>query len=173
MFRIKYTTHISMRNAEKIARKNDVKRALISITTPGFPDAKIDLSAWDDVLRLKFHDFHWEDGVHKVLTEAQATEVLRFLSKNQHETDELIVHCEMGVSRSAAMAKFIAEIYNLDFDMTYNRHNRFVYTLLKRVYGQYAHCAASLTRAFEPPGYYKSMTTNASVDQKAAKISSM
>lgn len=168
MFRIKYTTHMSMRNAEKVAtRKPDVTRAIISITTPGFPDANLKTEAWDDILRLKFHDFSWDDGLHKVMTVAHAAEVLRFLSKNQHKVDELIVNCEMGVSRSAAISMFIAEIYNLEFDWTYNRHNRYVYTILKRVYGQYAPSASSPTRAFDIPGYHKSLGSNDRMDKEA------
>jgi predicted protein tyrosine phosphatase len=153
MFRIKRTTHVSKSAVEKfIPQPGDTtRRALISITTPGFPDAVIPSHVWTSVLRLKFHDYTHDDGVHKVITIQQTSEILKFLSSVQGDVDELIVHCEAGVSRSASVAKFVAEIYNLDFDQTYNRHNRYVYSMLRQIYGK------SLgVRSYQPPGFYQS-----------------
>lgn len=152
MFKIRRTMHVSKSAVEKfVPAKEDTRvRALISITTPGFPDAILSPHIWPTVLRLKFHDYTHDDGVHKVITAVQATEILKFLSNIQKDTEELIVHCEAGVSRSASVAKFVAEIYNLDFDQTYNRHNRYVYSMLRQIYGK----SLNVT-SYEPPGFYR------------------
>lgn len=166
MFSIKFTTFISKRQAEMMPKTDDgIKRALISLVSPGQPEANLQPGAWTDVLRMKFHDFHWDDGVHKVITKAQAIEILQFLTKNQHDAEEVIVHCEMGVSRSAAVSMFIADIYNLAFDRTYNRHNRYVYTMLKRAYGQALdHNDAPVLEPGHLPGYHGLGDVNAQLD---------
>ena len=48
----------------------------------------------------------------------------------------LIVHCNAGISRSSAIAKFLCEIYRLYFPDKYNLYNKLVYSILVKVWNQ-------------------------------------
>lgn len=116
----KRTAFLSQLHAEAIKDESTApQRAIISITGPisktnhhsREPRLK---NYWGDVLRLVFHDVDpkkvsREKARRSILfSEAQAVEVLKFLRKNENLRDELIVHCEAGVSRSAGLSKFVA-----------------------------------------------------------------
>jgi rhodanese-related sulfurtransferase len=104
-------------------------------------------AAWSKILRLEFHDADANgrsidpriDGISQnqlsLFTENQAVEILKFLKEHQDAHTQVIVHCEGGVSRSAAVSKFIAQIYNLEFPEGYSLYNRHVYSTLLRVHG--------------------------------------
>jgi protein-tyrosine phosphatase len=42
----------------------------------------------------------------------------------------IMVHCKAGISRSAAVAKYIADKYKLPFNHSYDRYNKQVYGML-------------------------------------------
>lgn len=65
---------------------------------------------WLDVLVLRFHDTDGQQMGLEVFSETQAREVLAFAQRHQ-ECDELVVHCQMGHSRSAAIAIYLSERY--------------------------------------------------------------
>ncbi|MBC8427271.1 MAG: dual specificity protein phosphatase family protein [Proteobacteria bacterium] len=44
--------------------------------------------------------------------------------------DKILVHCFAGASRSAGVAKYIAEKYDLKFNYEYNDYNELVYNIL-------------------------------------------
>jgi len=79
------------------------KAVLISIRDKGQEDAKID-DKWDAVLRLTFDD---ADISGDLFDCNQAQEVINFVEK--YVEHSVYVHCHYGVSRSAAVALFIAE----------------------------------------------------------------
>ncbi len=88
---------------------------------------------WEEVLRLEFDDVSIRgDSLHGI-TADQAGEIIDFLDAVQHNVARVVVHCLAGISRSAGVAKFIAERYGLDFDHTYGLFNRLVYDTLKEV----------------------------------------
>jgi len=72
---------------------------------------------------------------HVLFSDDQAEQVLQFI-KIHEGRDYCIVHCDAGVSRSAAVAKFIAQIYCLKFPEGYANHNRQVFSTLLRIYGE-------------------------------------
>ena len=88
-------------------------------------EAKLD-KKWGDILRLWIHDIDkpWQNYV--LFNEAHADQVIDWLKSHEEEFKAVLVHCAMGISRSAAIARFIAKIYDLDFDeregMQFNRH---------------------------------------------------
>src|SRR5574343_1552976 len=140
---IKDTGFVSKKVAE--AYKEPVAaehRILISCTTPGKKIAKLHNDSWRAVLRLQFHDAdpgHMnkdEACEYKYFTQEQAVEVLKILKEHQDGAREAIVHCEAGISRSAAIAKFISVIYSLDFPDRYSVYNKHVFSTLMRVYGE-------------------------------------
>ena len=110
--------------------------AMISIT--GFNPYDVPNQArlhpnWQEVLRLEFDDVSIRgDHLHGI-TPNQAGQVIAFLDAVQDMVERIVVHCLAGVSRSAGVAKFVAERYGLDFDHGYGLYNRLVYETLKEV----------------------------------------
>lgn len=67
---------------------------------------------WRAVLPLRFHDTDGQQMGLEVFTTEQAAQILLFAQANQ-DADELVVHCSMGHSRSAAVAIFLSEKFNV------------------------------------------------------------
>lgn len=94
-------------------------RVVVSITDPDTPPALLG-EGFRDVLRVGFWDvsapFELAGEWLAPITPGQARTIVRFLDGWARSEDrlELICHCEAGVSRSAAVARFAAERYGLD-----------------------------------------------------------
>lgn len=149
---MKNTNFFSKRTAENFrdAKCRD-RRVLISITTPAVPDtmsrfckpAVLFEDTWKDVLRLEFDDADPSlisqiliEKRYRLFNEEDAIKVLKFLKMHQANTEDAFVHCEAGISRSAAVSKFIAHIYSLPFPEQYSIYNKHVFSTLLRVYGE-------------------------------------
>ena len=63
---------------------------------------------WKDILRLSFHDMDVAKENYDLFNQDQAKEVIAFIEKYA-DVERIVVHCNMGVSRSAAVAIFISE----------------------------------------------------------------
>lgn len=123
---------------------------LISLTDPGSPLPALH-RGWCDVLRLQFFDADDEvaaaaeaEGL-RVCRPEDAELIVAFLDRWHGVADGpsvALAHCEQGISRSAAVARFAAERYGLDFPWHYTSFNRRVHRLL--------HAAASPARAGSP-----------------------
>lgn len=115
--------------------------AIISISDdpadfPDIPSGCVCLA----VLRQHFHDvevdfaadmFEPKKTVIEAFTEAQATEVARFVKALPVEVGTLVLQCEVGISRSAGMAAAVARHLGYD-DMPFFRDhlpNRRVYRM--------------------------------------------
>lgn len=111
-------------------------------------------AGWADVLVQRFHDTDGSLMGLEVFSNEQALELLGFAQAHEACT-ELVVHCQEGRSRSAAIALFFAEKYGLPCHQekkpvtraTWNVFNRMVYERLKLV-----DKAARTTRAAAPRG---------------------
>ena len=166
-----FTTFISKRIAEQVCfNDKSLETVLISLNsppavTPESSHPKLIEAAWSKILRLEFHDADGsgrsidsrissvvENGQLSLFTEEQAAEILRFLRAHQDDHSHAIVHCEGGISRSAAVSKFIAQIYNLEFPEGYSLYNRHVYSTLLRVHGSSLYGEGPLNPK-ELPGY--------------------
>lgn len=84
----------------------------ISIRSPDRPEVALN-PAILEVLRLQFHDVLPGDGKRPdatIFSQSQAKEVVRFITKHRRAEKDvhLLVHCESGISRSAAVAVFAA-----------------------------------------------------------------
>ncbi|MCC5612336.1 hypothetical protein LC612_37875 [Nostoc sp. CHAB 5834] len=108
---------------------------LISIRAVG--DEKPDFEGqWERVLYLEFADLN--DGTSlTAFKPQQAKEVLAFAREAVEREAALAVHCHAGVSRSGAVAMFLAEIYELKLlkegtpcSAQYRVYNTYVYRLL-------------------------------------------
>jgi predicted protein tyrosine phosphatase len=67
---------------------------------------------WAEVLVQRFHDTDGEQIGLEVFSEAQARELLGFVEGHQ-SCSELVVHCSLGQSRSAAVALYFSEKYGV------------------------------------------------------------
>lgn len=108
---------------------------VISITEPGRV-VPLDEDLWACVLRLYFHDIVPQQATrqHTLFSAAQADQIISWLTEHEDELSGVYVHCAAGISRSAAVAKFIADVYGLFFDYKRGKdYNGHVYdTLMAR-----------------------------------------
>lgn len=121
--------------AEACALPGRKDTAVLSITDPneGFAPLK---RGWAHVLRLQFHDIRKPYPDHQEFNSNLAELVVQWIcaAAQKDNIDHIMVHCYAGISRSAAVAKFIAEVFGLYFDPTYSAHNPLVYELLWDAY---------------------------------------
>jgi predicted protein tyrosine phosphatase len=115
--------------------------AVISITNPGTTPASI-RPGWGALLRVEFMDYDMDSIVSpwiradieqlgKHMTAAQAAEIVAFVRELPEGITELLVHCEAGVSRSAAVALWACGRSGLTYrPADFLCHNRFVFRLL-------------------------------------------
>lgn len=112
--------------------------ALISITDARDADLHAD---WKHIIRVQFNDIDvvnescWTVNgkpMYKLFDEKKASQIRTFVNELYNDDAEinLIVHCHAGISRSAAVAKYVAERYDLDFPKSYSVYNRKVYSTL-------------------------------------------
>ena len=107
--------------------------AMISITEPvsAFGEAKL-MKGWHSVHRVEFHDIEAErkDEPYVLMDQQQALELVNFVHGVASDIEGIIVHCRAGISRSAAVAKWIAETFDLPFNHQYSLYNKHVYRQL-------------------------------------------
>lgn len=109
--------------------------AVISLGEPdasnGAPQIQ---NGWHDVLRLEFHDITPDtldvEGAYTLMSDADAQQIVEFVKKVAPNVEGIIVHCRAGISRSAAVAKWICGEYKIPFNHKYDRYNDFVYRLM-------------------------------------------
>jgi hypothetical protein len=107
--------------------------AVVSITEPGFPgEAKL-MPGWHSVCRVFFHDV--DPAIpccepHTLMNEQDALKITQFVREIAPGVDGILVHCKAGVSRSAAVAKWIAKQFDVPFNHEYDRYNKYVYDML-------------------------------------------
>ena len=140
---IKKVYFFNEETAKKAVVRNDT--AMISISD----DKDVELPDWGNrVLRLQFHDIdqrHLDKypGLvveYNVFNEDQAKQIVDFLNKLDNQVDTIYVHCSAGVSRSAGVAFFIAEKYDVPinkqsveyFGKNYRIYNKLVYSTLRK-----------------------------------------
>jgi len=87
---------------------------------------------WKDVLALKFDDVDFLSDRYKRFYLGDATEILAFVRKYQDSATRILVHCMAGESRSAAVAKVIAGMYDLPFPANYEKANEWVLSVMER-----------------------------------------
>jgi predicted protein tyrosine phosphatase len=96
-------------------------------------------ASWNepDVLRLKFNDVdgteEWtKNGGFVVFNKEMANSVKDFVESalNSQDSLEMLVHCHAGISRSAAICKYICEVSELSFPSNYLLYNKKVYDVM-------------------------------------------
>jgi len=72
-----------------------------------------------------------------LFTREQARQIIDFVKKcHMCRCEGILVHCKAGISRSAAVAKWIAERHKLDFPADYSLFNQHVYATLQAEHGR-------------------------------------
>jgi len=111
---------------------------VVSLIDPGTPPPELS-PGWRSALQLAFFDVDddWVDTAQgqglEVCEAEDARRILEFLDYWHEQSEgpgEVIAHCEQGISRSAAVAKFCARRYGLEFPWDYPFANRRVLRLL-------------------------------------------
>ena len=95
----------------------DPRIALISISCPGDPAPLKD--GWGPLLRLDFSDLDKQEQVDwyqkntqenvALFSREQAQAVIDFIDALPQTVTQVFVHCDAGVSRSAAVARFVSQ----------------------------------------------------------------
>ena len=107
---IKRVYFASRQLAESLDGRSDI--AIISITDPGSPDARLS-DNFHSILRLQFFDAVPADeylpAPHGLFNRQMAREVSDFIQSlgAGEQPVGVLVHCEYGISRSAAVALFV------------------------------------------------------------------
>lgn len=83
------------------------------------------------VLTLFFDDIGQPQTGAKLMTEAQAAEIIRFIAAHKDDVDTLLIHCFAGISRSKAAARFAREMLGFP-PLNDDIYNAYVYEMLKR-----------------------------------------
>jgi predicted protein tyrosine phosphatase len=129
------------RSAVKKIKHPNENSAIVSIYTPG--DRPVWLSPeWRFVHRDSFFDTEaWEDQmVYPTMNEHQAERIFLFIKNviEVYEVETLVVNCDAGMSRSGAIATFVAEKYGCGMLPPDAPHyNRTIYRLLKEAENRY------------------------------------
>jgi predicted protein tyrosine phosphatase len=111
-----------MATDKEFMSKIDVPFSCISIVSPEYPKYEIAKSYYcRDILYLRFHDERADGSVSslykveklKGIDDSDARKIIEFGLKNK-EHKNFMIHCEAGLSRSAAVALALSEILNID-----------------------------------------------------------
>lgn len=116
-------------------------KAIISISTPN--DIEPALSTTNpsiiDILRLKFYDMekyeweHYNTPYSERFTTEKAISIFDFVVKNFDEAEEIWVHCDGGVSRSAAVAAAILKVFTGNDDEIFKNDSYFPNMMVYRI----------------------------------------
>lgn len=145
--------------------------AMISITEPVIRDqeksneAKL-LGDWQAVHRTAFFDIAVEQFPYPLMEMEDARKIVEFVHVNAKNVEGIMVHCKAGISRSAAVAKWIALSYDLPFNHDYQHYNFHVYQLLNNANTEYKHKTigtemSEINMKFNRSTYMKHMFHNA------------
>lgn len=111
--------------------------AVISINDPyaALGEARL-MPGWHAIHQCAFHDVDPDNPIGEMdeflecITDAQAKAIVAFVREVAPDIEGILVHCNSGVSRSAAVAKWIAEAYSLPFNIRYEKLNQYVHQSL-------------------------------------------
>lgn len=111
--------------------------AVISITEPNHEQVKLG-KGWSHVLRMAFYDLDPEryanltelEESQAFMTAVEALSIVLFVRELPESIEGVVVQCLAGVSRSAAVARWVAGEFRIPFSKEYDKYNKHVYKLL-------------------------------------------
>lgn len=115
--------------------------AFISIkdSSDSFSVTEEEKQKWLDGLSLVFDDVDSEQETQQIISKEQCQEIINFTNKIHdlpHQVN-LVIHCFAGISRSAAVGKWVNDAYNLSLPFYQNNsmiYNHKVYFLLNKTF---------------------------------------
>lgn len=135
---ISHVRFMSQQEAQQLTPKPE--DAMISITNPG-ETAPLN-GRWSRLLAVRCADAEYDESTIRSYgrmwplsslgfpDKSHALAIRSFLNQLPPSTTTVFVHCGAGVSRSAAVAKYVCKQYGLEFDPSYDRFNRTLFRLL-------------------------------------------
>jgi predicted protein tyrosine phosphatase len=131
---LKQILYVSRREAESLPGKQNW--SLISISDPFHYPASLQ-HGWHSVLRLEFSDILHPSKPLVLFSAEDALKIVAFVDQaDMAGCEGVLVHCKAGVSRSAAIAKWIAFRYGLASEYSFAGHNAHIYSTLCEVSGK-------------------------------------
>lgn len=115
---------------------------LAKMAEAGYRKPEVESPSWVELLMLEFNDIdpaHCSDEWVQQWTlfdDAMADQVIDVLERTKDIASVYAVHCEAGISRSAGIAKFISQFFNLSFPDSYSLYNKHVFSVLLRRWRQ-------------------------------------
>lgn len=123
---------------------------LAKMAEAGYQKPNVESPNWVKLVSLEFNDI---DPTHcspewiqqwVLFDDMMADQIIDALEETRDQVSVYAVHCEAGISRSAAVSKFISRYFNLSFPDTYSLYNKHVFSVLlrrwqQRIYGSSFH----------------------------------
>jgi len=103
---------------------------VISIRNPQMPPARV-AQEFRDTLFLEFDNVEHLSRHAQRFTRAQAKEILDFVAKHDGQATRIVVNCLMGETRSAAVARFLADKYGVSLAKPTDKSSPWVYKVLE------------------------------------------
>jgi predicted protein tyrosine phosphatase len=104
--------------------------AVISITEQGFYTANLQ-RGWNNILRLKFHDVDEPTEPWVDFAKEDTRKIIEFVAHvHGGDAEGIMAHYKAGISRSAAVEKYIAEKHIFPFNHSFAEYNKLVYRIL-------------------------------------------
>lgn len=126
-----FAKHVSKTKAIQMNINGELKNSLvISIVSPNEQNPQFDCIA---CLSLKFHDVLERQKGKVAFDSSHANAIINFIKKNN--SHDIIIHCEAGLSRSAAVVRFLVEHFGY-VGVFANTNNLMVYQNLCKAIGE-------------------------------------
>ena len=137
---MKQVYFLSQWKAEKL--EPEPGQAIISVTCPGEP-ASLNPN-WTHIHRVFCHDIDMVSPPFIPFDKLMAKALIGFVEAIKDQVEVIIVHCQAGISRSAAISQFLSDFYGFSLSkVSVNGHsqatnlmNSLVYHTLKKTYTQ-------------------------------------
>lgn len=113
--------------------------ACISIISPESREPDFICNRLSGIIRLSFHDSDISDEGMQIITDEQSLEIVKFVETFYDKVPLIVVHCEAGISRSAAVAAAFTNLYG-GSDSHFFRFfhpNMTVYSSIRKAYLNY------------------------------------
>lgn len=107
----------------------------IAISITGSTGNNIAVSEkFKDIIYLKFDNVENLHSRLKRFSQEDAIAIYNLVKRHENDAETIYVNCQMGQSRSAAVALFLAQYYGLEMKQDTSQHIHIVYQFLKRVF---------------------------------------
>lgn len=113
---------MSRKDCEKYLDKINISTIIISIKSTGDSTPfKLTICNNPNVIRIRYFEFDdvltdYDFPYNYAITKKDSERIAKFVINYKDKIEQIIVHCDMGISRSAGVAAAIAKYLNLNND---------------------------------------------------------